>query len=210
LLLPIHDFPLFVAAGILLNMTPGPDTAFILSRSAAGGARAGVAAALGIGAGCFFHTALAALGLSALLVASETAFTVVKYMGALYLAWMGIGMIRSKGEAASAETGGGSVSPKAAFWQGVLTNALNPKVALFFLAFMPQFIVGGGENAGLAFVVLGLTFATTGTLWNVGMGWLAGRAVRSFIGRGVRLWLERVLGVAFVGFGVGLALARRG
>src|SRR4051812_45403343 len=164
--LAIHDLPLFAAAALLVNLTPGPDMLFVAGTGAARGVRHGVFAALGVGAGCLFHVALAALGLSALLAASATAFTLVKWIGAAYLVWIGLTMLFARGgdsaqadssavasgqasadasaaaSAASAASAGSSGLARV-FWQGAATNALNPKVALFFLAFLPQFIVPG-------------------------------------------------------------------
>ncbi|MGY4829497.1 LysE family translocator [Sphaerotilaceae bacterium SBD11-9] len=207
--LGIHDLPLFVVAGLLLNLTPGADLLYVAGNTAAGGRRAGVLAALGIGAGCLFHVTLAALGLSALLAASELAFTVVKWLGAAYLVWMGIGMWRSRA-AASAPA---APDPHRVFWRGVLTNALNPKVALFFLAFLPQFITPGSGHQGLAFGLLGLVFTVNGTLVTLAMVWLAGAARDRLAGPAgsarLGVWLQRTAGAVFVALGVKLALGGR-
>src|SRR6202047_4546149 len=136
----IHDFPLFLAAGILLNLTPGPDTAYILGRSIAQGRSAGVASAFGIMVGSIFHTCAAALGLSAILAASAWAFTAIKLIGGCYLLFLGIRMLFQRAEQLHVPSGFRRRTSAAAFRQGVLTNVLNPKVALFFLAFLPQFI----------------------------------------------------------------------
>src|SRR5258705_2273247 len=160
--LGIHDLALFASAALLVNLTPGPDMLFVIGSSAARGRRDGVFAALGIGLGCMLHIALAALGLSALLAASATAFTIVKWVGAAYLVWTGIMMLRAAGPRvvdARAVLPGSSME---GFWQGAATNALNPKVALFFLAFLPQFIAPGSDGQPLAFVVLGLLFNAGG------------------------------------------------
>jgi threonine/homoserine/homoserine lactone efflux protein len=146
--LGIHDLALFASAALLVNLTPGPDMLFVAGTSAARGQRDGVFAALGVGLGCMLHIALAALGLSALLAASATAFTVVKWVGAAYLVWVGITMLRAGGSRdVDARTAVPASSMKV-FWQGATTNALNPKVALFFLAFLPQFIAPGSEGQG--------------------------------------------------------------
>jgi threonine/homoserine/homoserine lactone efflux protein len=136
----VHDLPLFILAGLLLNITPGADLALIGARSAGHGFRSGAAAALGVGAGCFVHVAAAALGLSALIAGSATAFSLLRWLGAAYLVWLGIGLLRGSGTAAGASAPSPSMSAWRSFVQGFLTNALNPKVALFFLAFLPQFI----------------------------------------------------------------------
>ncbi len=135
-----QDLLTFILAGLLLNITPGADTLYIVGRSTAQGVRAGVVAALGIGAGCIVHIVAAAIGLSAILAASSTAFTIVKYLGAAYLAYLGISMLRVQGKTQEVRSELPAVSLAKVFWQGFLTNVLNPKVALFFLAFLPQFI----------------------------------------------------------------------
>jgi threonine/homoserine/homoserine lactone efflux protein len=146
-----HDLWLFVLSGLLLNITPGPDTLYIVGRSSAQGARAGAVAALGIGTGALVHICAAALGLSALLAASATAFTAVKIVGAAYLVYVGISLIRSKGPAESPASAAEnpSVSVRGIFFQGFLTNVLNPKVALFFMSFLPQSVIDLGDPAGM-------------------------------------------------------------
>src|SRR5215510_2919514 len=126
----VHDLPLFIVAGLLLNITPGADLALIGARSAALGFRSGAAAALGVGAGCFVHVAAAALGLSALIASSAAAFAVLRWVGAAYLVWLGIGLLRGGGVARSTVAGEPGVTWRRSFAQGFLTNALNPKVAL--------------------------------------------------------------------------------
>jgi threonine/homoserine/homoserine lactone efflux protein len=205
-----HDLALFVVSGILLNITPGADTLYIVSRSAASGARAGAVAALGIGAGCFVHIFAAALGLSAILAASATAFLVVKLIGAAYLVYLGVAMLRSGVTHAAPGAPLPAAPMSRIFAQGVLTNVLNPKVALFFLAFLPQFIDSGTPHKVIAFLFLGLVFNVNGTLWNLLVARIAATA-----GHRVRLaaraakWLQRAVGGAFVALGVKLALSER-
>jgi threonine/homoserine/homoserine lactone efflux protein len=205
----IHDLPLFIAAGLLLNVTPGVDMALIGARSAAQGFRSGAAAALGVGAGCFVHVAAGALGLSALIAGSATAFTALRWIGAAYLVWLGIGMLR--GGATAAASGNDAerartIPLRRSFAQGFLTNALNPKVALFFLAFLPQFIDAGAANKAWAFVVLGVVFAFNGTLVNVAFAALVAR-VRGAVGSRASIgrWLGRGVGALFIALGVRLA-----
>lgn len=211
--LPVHDLALFVAAALALNLTPGPDMVFVLATGASRGRRAGVFAALGIGAGCLLHVALAALGLSALLATSALAFSIVKWLGAAYLVWMGVGMLRARpAAAAAAPSTPANGSDSRVFWQGALTNALNPKVALFFLAFLPQFIDPGAAGQAGAFLALGLLFNLGGTLVNIVAALLAAAISRRLAARGpgpLGLWLQRVVGAIFVGLGVRLALASR-
>jgi len=207
--LPIHDLPLFVAAALLVNLTPGPDMLFVAGSSAAHGRRAGVMASLGIGAGCVLHMALAAIGLSAVLAASAVAFEVVKWVGAAYLVWVGLGMLRQGRPAAERPA---PVPAQRVFWQGALTNALNPKVALFFLAFLPQFIDPQASGQALAFLVLGALFNVGGTVVNIGVALLASKLrdkVDSRAGGRVGPWISKAAGALFVGLGIKLAFSAR-
>ncbi len=203
----IHDLGLFVVSGLLLNITPGADTLYIVGRGATQGWRAGVLAALGVGAGCCVHTLAAALGLSAILATSATAFTVVKWMGAAYLVWLGIGLVRSKSR--GSDLGPVSLAPasmRRIFAQGFLTNVLNPKVALYFLAFLPQFIDADASNKALAFGLLGVVFVVNGTLWNLFVARSAASFGRRLTGGGATTWLNRAMGGLFVYLGIRLAL----
>jgi threonine/homoserine/homoserine lactone efflux protein len=213
-MLGIQDLWLFIISGLLLNVTPGPDTAYIIGRSVQLGWRGGVAAALGVGAGCLVHVFGAAIGLSALLAASSAAFTVVKWVGAAYLCFMGVRMLLSRPPAPASEVaaGNGAISPRQislsqVFWQGALTNALNPKVALFFLAFLPQFVAADAPHRAAAFLLLGLIFVCNGTIWCVGVAAFAARAVGRVRQSGqALLWINRALGGLFVYLGVRMAM----
>jgi len=202
---------LFIVSGLLLNIAPGPDSLFIMARSATQGWRAGVVACWGIGIGTLVHVLAAALGLSALLKTSATAFLVVKIVGAAYLAWIGIGMLLARGAAAQAV----DVAPRVLryrdiFRQGLLTNVLNPKVALFFLAFVPQFIAPDAHSKPLAFVVLGAIFDFNGMLWCHSLALFTAFASRRLnVGAAVGRWLNRTMGALFVALGARLALASR-
>jgi threonine/homoserine/homoserine lactone efflux protein len=202
----VHDLPLFVAAGLLLNITPGADLALIGARSAAQGFRSGAAAALGVGAGCFVHVAAAALGLSALIAGSAAAFTVLRWVGAAYLVWLGIGLLRGSATSSPTTAAEAAVTWRRSFAQGFLTNALNPKVALFFLAFLPQFIDAAAPDKALAFVALGAVFAVNGTMVNVAFAALIAR-LRGALGSqpSVGRWLGRGVGAMFIALGVRLA-----
>lgn len=196
---------LFIVAGLLLNVTPGPDTLYIVARAASQGWRAGAAAALGIGAGCCVHTAAAALGLSALLAASATAFTVIKWAGAAYLVYVGLSLLASPAQARDAP-GLPAAALRTVFAQGFLTNVLNPKVALFFLAFLPQFIAPDAPDKAVAFLFLGVIFNLNGTLWNLLVAWMAARiAARLRWPVSAAQWLNRGIGVVFVALGLRLA-----
>ena len=209
----IHDLALFASAALLVNLTPGPDMLFVIGTSAARGRRDGVFAALGVGLGCMLHIALAALGLSALLAASATAFTIVKWVGAAYLVWTGIVMLRAAAPQAIDRRAVVPTSSMKVFWQGAATNALNPKVALFFLAFLPQFIAPGSDGQALAFVVLGLLFNAGGAVVNVGVALLAGAARERWAGSAaagrIGAWLQRAAGALFVALGLKLAFSSR-
>jgi threonine/homoserine/homoserine lactone efflux protein len=208
-MLGIHSLWLFVLSGVLLNITPGPDTAYIVGRSAQIGWRGGAAAALGISAGCLVHVFAAAIGLSALLAASSLAFTAIKWIGAAYLIYTGIKMLLAQAPSPATDT---ATVPRVTtlrqvFWQGALTNALNPKVALFFLAFLPQFVDAAAPGKALAFVVLGLIFIGTGTLWGLGVAAFAAKAAGRIRQSGRALvWLNRALGAMFIGLGVRVAM----
>ncbi|MBC2713596.1 MAG: LysE family translocator, partial [Desulfosarcina sp.] len=176
----IHDFPLFILSCILLNITPGQDTMYIIGRSVAQGKKAGVMSVLGIMTGVLVHTTLAALGLSVILATSSLAFSIIKYAGAVYLVWIGIGFfINRNGSSELPDAPKSALNPWKIFQQGVLTNVLNPKVALFFLSFLPQFVSPQTDLVFLPFLVLGLVFFTTGSLWCLflvyGASWLTSR-----------------------------------
>jgi threonine/homoserine/homoserine lactone efflux protein len=211
----IHDLALFVVSGLLLNIAPGVDFLYVLSNSASRGTVAGVWAALGIGAGCIVHILFAALGLSAILASSAIAFTVVKWVGAAYLIYVGISLLRQRrgmglvlSEAAAPQ--GAALGNKRIFWQGFLTNVLNPKVALFFLAFVPQFIAASSPTKVQAFLLLGAIFNTTGTAWNLFVAWAAGMLTRRLqLASRVGLWVNRSLGALFNALGVRLGLSSR-
>lgn len=205
-----QDLYLFIISGLLLNITPGADSLYIATRSVSQGARAGVAAALGISAGCYVHIIAAALGLSAVLAASATAFTIVKFVGAAYLIYVGFSIFFSKPASAQSVATVPTAPIKTIFWQGFLTNVLNPKVALFFLAFVPQFIEPTVLHKALAFVFLGTIFNFTGTLWCLFLAWATARIGSHCVGSAAAKWLERSVGAMFVYFGVRLAFAKQG
>jgi threonine/homoserine/homoserine lactone efflux protein len=204
----LQSLLLFVSAGLALNLTPGPDMLYVAARGASEGRAAGVASALGISAGTLVHIALVAAGLAALLAAVPVAYTVVRLAGAAYLVWLGLrALLRPAG---LTERTLEPASRWAVFRQGVVTNVLNPKVALFFLAFLPQFVDPSRGSPALQVLALGLIFNTTGTLVNLAVGLgasgAAGRLRRSE--RAAKA-LERATGALFVALGLRLALAAR-
>lgn len=206
----LQNLTLFVLSGLLLNMAPGPDSLFIMTRSARQGWRAGSVAAFGIAAGVFVHILAAAFGLSAVLVASATAFSAVKLLGAVYLLYLGLTLLRGKSgsEAASSEPKG-FLSYRKTFLQGFMTNVLNPKVALFFLAFVPQFIPAETAHKTLAFLFFGSVFNVNSLLWShvlVLSTSLASERLKRYAG--LTRWVNRTVGGLFIALGIRLALAR--
>jgi threonine/homoserine/homoserine lactone efflux protein len=209
----IHDLAFFVAAGLLLNLTPGPDMAYIAARSVAGGFRDGAAATFGITAGCVVHTIAAAAGLSALLATSAAAFEIIKWCGAAYLLYAGIRLIMSTSRARRTDAPHRIVAPAAPskiFREAFVINVFNPKVALFFLAFLPQFIAVDAPAKTLSFVLLGSLFNFNSLFVNLPVAWLASRA-----GRGLRdsarwsRWLTGAVGGLFVLLAARLATLER-
>ncbi len=212
----IHDLALFIVSGFILNVMPGPDTLLIMSKSASQGWRAGSVASLGIGSGVFVHIVAAALGLSAILASSATAFLVVKYAGAAYLVYIGLMALRQKArpDANTASpvhaSAGLPHSMKSIYWQGFLSNALNPKVALFFLAFVPQFIGHDAPDKALAFIVLGLIFNFNSMLWCHFLAVSTALASQRLkVSATISNWLNKTIGVLFISLGVKLALSAR-
>ena len=213
----IDHLALFVVAGIVLNLTPGPDVLFIVTNALRSGARAGIVAALGITAGCFVHILAAAIGVSALMAASATAFTLLKWAGAAYLVFVGLRMLLARTSAPGQSIAMNSVAGRAeetsakalkrVFFRGFWTNALNPKVALFFLAFVPQFIAPGAEHKALAFLLLGLLFNFNALWVNIGWAGAAWMARRMASVQQAMHWLERAAGLMFIGFGLKLAFS---
>ena len=200
----------FLGAGILLNLYPGPDTLYIIGRSLGQGRGAGVCAALGISSGALVHTLLGAFGLSAVLAASASAFTIVKYLGAAYLIYQGIRLLFDtsvEGAARSSDKNGSGLLR--IYRQGVLTNVLNPKVAVFFLAFLPQFISASSPNKVLSFVVLGLIFITTGTIWCVIVALFSSAIAARLHDSGTTTGrLKKINGILFMLLGLKLAASR--
>ncbi|TBU74733.1 LysE family translocator [Phytopseudomonas daroniae] len=205
----IEHFALFLAATLALKLTPGPDMLYIASRSSAQGTTAGLVSSLGIGAGCLVHIVAAAFGLSALLMMSAVAFSVVKWVGVVYLIWLGIQLIRS-GWRIEQRTSLQEAGLRQIFLQGVLVNVFNPKVALFFIAFLPQFAHPASPAFIWEILFLGLLFTFCGTLINAGVAVLGG-----YFGNRVgqnptwRRWQQSVAGAVIMAMGVGLALSER-
>ena len=209
-MLSLSTYLLFCAGALALIMSPGPDFFYVAARGLAGGRRAGVASALGIGTGLLVHTALAASGLTLLLLASQWVFDVVKWLGAFYLMWMGVQTVRA-GESFLAPEATANLNLRATYRQGVTTNVFNPKVALTFAAFLPTFVAPARGNAPLQIAVLGATLCVLATLWFCGIGAFAGQ-LGALLLRYPRLarTVQLVSGSVLCGLGVRLAFAHRG
>jgi threonine/homoserine/homoserine lactone efflux protein len=200
---------LFVMSGILLNLTPGQDTLYIVGRSVSQGRRAGLLSALGIAAGSVVHTLAAAFGLSAVLATSAQAFALVKLAGAAYLVYLGGRMLFARSAVAGDVAGFASESGWAVFRAGMLTNVLNPKVALFFLAFLPQFVAPSADSRVLPFLFLGGVFIVNGTLWCLVLVWAASSMSARLRARSsAGLVVKRLTGAIFVGLGAKLAFSK--
>ncbi|QDT54190.1 Leucine efflux protein [Caulifigura coniformis] len=208
-MLGTHDLALFVASSWLLNITPGADTLYITTRSVTQGMKAGIVAALGISCGCCLHVAAAALGMSALLATSAMAFNIVKFAGAIYLIYIGVMFLMSGQRSRGARTPALASRLRKVFAQGFLTNILNPKVALFFLAFVPQFIEPMAANKPLAFLFLGSVFTINGTIWCLFLAWASSHARSLQLGSRTGMWLNRTIGGFFILLGIRLGLARQ-
>ena len=205
----VRNLPLFILSGFLLNITPGPDTFYILGRSIAQGRRAGVLSALGISCGCVVHTLAAALGLSVILSTSAGAFVALKLIGAAYLVYLGVRMWRDQSPSPEAPTAADRSNDWGLFWSGMLTNVLNPKVALFFLAFLPQFVDPAAPSKFAAFLFLGGVFIVNGTAWCLFLALAAStlskrlRARSSFASA-----MKRATGAVFIALGIKLAVSK--
>lgn len=198
----------FIAAAGLLTITPGLDTALVLRTAAASTSRQAALAGLGIATGCFAWGALVALGLGALLMASQLAFTILKWIGAAYLVWTGIQMLRSPRESFVVNAGGPLQGNRSAFGTGLLTNLLNPKIGVFYVSFLPQF-VPHGISVGPYILLLAVIHALLGLIW---FACLIGatRPISGYLRRPtVVKGADRLTGAVFVAFGIGLALESR-
>ena len=197
---------LFLGAAILVTVSPGPDNLATLSIGLSRGWRSAVGFGIGCGCGCLFHTALAAAGVSAVLRSSPAAFSALKWCGAAYLAWLGFGALRSQGSRIS-DFAGDQKSGFRYFSKGLFANAINPKVAVFFLSFLPQFVVESSGRTELQMLLLGLIFTAQAILIFAAVGFFSGQighVLRSHPRAGV--WLDRFTGVLFIGLAVRLAI----
>lgn len=203
------NLTLFLVASWALIITPGPDMLYVITRGIAQGRTAGILSAMGVTAGIFIHTVLAALGVAVLLQTSAVAFALVKYIGVIYLVYLGIKAIRDKSTFAISEQGG-SLNFRAIFLQGTLSNVVNPKVALFFLAFLPQFVVHENGNVPFQMLVLGLIFAGCGCFFLCIVGYFSGR-IGSWLAHRTKIAskLRWITGSILIGLGMRLAFIER-
>ena len=195
----------FIITGIGLNLYPGPDTMYIISRSLSQGKRAGVLSALGISTGGLCHTILAGLGLSAILIASPRVFMILKTAGSLYLIYLGVRclVVGKHGEDAPSDTYLAHQSYAQIYRQGVLTNLFNPKVALFFLSFLPQFVDPVSNLGVISFLFLGSIFLTTGTIWCLIIALFSARISEKLRqNRNMVFYLEKITGVLYIMLGL--------
>ncbi|GHA86115.1 LysE family translocator [Modicisalibacter luteus] len=200
----------FFSAAVLLNLSPGPDMAFILAQAARGGIKNGTVAMFGIWGGAFLHVLLAALGLSAILATSALAFSVVKWLGAAYLVWLGLRALVTTKSAFSTEESSPEAGSWATFRQGLLVAALNPKVALFFLAFLPQFTVEGAGPISAQLFLHGCLIIAVAALVEPPLVYLGAKLTNALKGhQRVGLWMERILGTILVALGIRLELSDR-
>lgn len=200
----IEHYWFFLLSGIMLNITPGADTMYILGRSISQGKKAGIMSVLGISSGSLLHTLLASLGLSIILAQSIVAFNIVKYVGAAYLIYLGIKALLSTSDKFDLNKAKTDNMLKI-YLQGMITNLLNPKVALFFLAFLPQFVNTNSNYGPLPFLLLGLTFIATGTIWCFMLAICSALATKKFRDNSKQLTLlNRLAGILFIGLGLKL------
>ena len=209
MLISPEQFIGFLSAALLITLSPGPDNLMVLSVGVSRGRRQGMAFGIGCALGCLSHTVLAALGVSALIAASPLAFGALKLAGGAYLVWLGIGALRSRGGARVASSGLPDESLARLFAKGLFANAINPKVVLFFLSFLPQFVVTERGDASWQTAQLGLLFTAQAMVLFSLLGYFSG-AVGAWINRhpGAGMWMDRVAGAVFVGLGLKLIISR--
>ena len=208
----ITNFETFLIAATLLNLTPGADTMYILGRSISQGKKAGILSAIGISTGSLVHCIIAAFGLSIIIAKSAIAFSTIKYLGAAYLIYLGVKalMTKSQTEFEIEQMAKKKTSNRKIFASGILTNILNPKVALFFLAFLPQFIDPNYATNSLPFIILGLTFIVTGTVWCLALALFSAKlSDRIRKNYKIKMWLDRITGGIFIALGIKLALSEK-
>jgi threonine/homoserine/homoserine lactone efflux protein len=205
-----EHFWVFAVTALLLNLTPGNDMLFVMARSTSQGSKAGIISSLGIMAGCMVHMIAAVAGLSAIIAKSATAFDIIKYSGAAYLIYLGVQSLLDKSKSFKIGVALPELSSRKIFLQGVLTNVLNPKVALFFLAFLPQFINVSNGNTAMQILFLGVWFNIGGTLVNIIVALLFGKIGR-WLGKSSNFiqWQKKITGGILIALGIKVALSAR-
>ena len=202
-------FALFIGISWALIISPGPDMLYVITRGMAHGRKAGILSAIGVVCGILVHTTAAALGLTLILQTSAFAFLFVKFVGAAYLIYLGIKSWRDQ-STFTLQTSTPTGKSSALFWQGVLSNVFNPKIAIFFLAFLPQFVAQGSSQVTLQMVILGLTFASFGLCFLLAVGYFSGTIGRWLTYRPqYAQFFQRLAGGILMGLGLRLALTER-
>lgn len=214
-MLDITHFGLFALSVLLLSVTPGPDIAYVVGQSVANGRRAGIISAAGVALGSCTHAVASAVGLTALIAASPMMFTVIKYLGAAYLVYLGSKMIlgtltKQTSDRSEADIVKTKATHASLLTKGFITTLTNPKVLLFFISFFPQFVSPGGEHNAASFLVLGMTYALIAFMTDLTFAVLAGSAAGAVSrNRKLQKLLDRIVGVTFIGLGLRLAMTRR-
>lgn len=205
----IENYSLFIISSIILSVTPGSDTFYVLGNSISSGRKVGVMSALGTSTGCILHTVMAALGLSAILAKSAIAFNIVKYLGAVYLIFLGIRTLMSKTSLLAKENINEKKSIRQIFIQGAMIDVLNPKVALFFLAFLPQFINPNTSYGIIPFLLLGFTYIIVATIWCIMLAIFSSSISRKISEiKGMHGFVNKFTGIIFIGLGLNLLTAK--
>ena len=206
----VDNFWVFALAALMLNLTPGNDMLYVAARSTSQGVKAGIISSLGIMVGCLVHVVAAVIGISAIIAGSAVAFNIMKYLGAGYLIYLGIRSVLSKRKSIVVRRELKPLSNRKIFLQGVITNVLNPKVALFFLAFLPQFIHPESKSAHWQILFLGIWFDAGGTLVNIIVAMLFGK-IGKWLSQSPRFvqWQERITGIMLIALGIKVAVSSR-
>lgn len=206
----IVNFEVFMLAAIILVLVPGSDAMFIIAKSISNGKKEGIMATLGVSTGSLVHTLFAAFGLSVILAESQMAFNIVKYLGAAYLVFLGIKALLSKGTLEiPLNNASGNPKNRRTYLSGILTNVLNPKVALFYLAFLPQFVDPNYAYPYVSFIFLGIIFTTAGILWSLVIALFSSKLSQKFRENSrIKLWLDRITGIVFISLGAKLITSK--
>ena len=209
-MISLNDFLLFAFASLMLNITPGNDMLYVATRSTSQGIKAGIVSSLGITGGCVVHLLAAVIGLSAIIANSAIAFDIIKYLGASYLIFLGVKAFISRQNKFTVDQKLEKKSLGELFWQGVLTNVLNPKVALFFLAFLPQFIHPERGTTAMQILLLGSWFNFSGTIVNIVVAIIFGKLGNWLADKDVFIrWQKKLTGLILVVLGIKVALSTR-